>query len=97
MSILDTFEQTPNERKYYTIKYGAWLGDGELLDTVNVSASDPSLLVQAYITVDKLNIVVTVGAGGSDNDQINVIVLASTNTSQVKEDCLLFLITAACT
>ncbi len=96
MTILATFILSPNESKVYTIGYTDWLGATEVIDLVVATPSDPALNVDAQISADDKEVAITVGPGGVDGDEIDVVIVITTDAPQIKEDCIVFQIEDVC-
>src|SRR5690348_3288976 len=86
---LSTFKQTPQEKKRYTVAYGDWLDDGELVNSVSFgidNVTDPELLIESSaIAVDGLGITFFV-SGGYDEEEYTIAILMETDAGQRKED-----------
>ncbi len=96
MATIATFVLSPKESKQYTIDYTAWLDDTETISVATAVATPPTISVVANISTDGKSIVLVAGVGGVDGDEINVSLLVTTTSSQIKEDCILFQIEDVC-
>ncbi len=96
MATLATFVLSPKESKIYTIDYLAWLDTNETISLAGIVATPPDIAVAANVSTDGKSVFVTAGPGGVDGDEIDVELLVTTTSSQIKEDCIVFQIEDVC-
>ncbi len=99
MAILKTYQQSPSERKNYTVKYSDWLEDGENITSVDAAVTpitEPEF--EAIVGADPNDNTVSIaaGPGGIEGTTYSVTVVIHTDDDQSKEDCILFNITSGC-
>ncbi len=99
MAILKTYQQSPLERKNYTIKYSDWLEDGENIVTVDaavVPVTDPEFEAIVGADPNENTVSIAAGPGGIEGTTYSVTLVIHTDDDQSKEDCVLFNIVTTC-
>ena len=90
-----TYKKTPMERKRYTISYADWLDAGEVVSSVLYgidNVTDPPLAIDgSFLETDGLGVSFFV-AGGITDEQYQLNILMTTNSGQVKEDWITFVV-----
>ena len=91
MSILKSYNQTPLERKRYTISYARWLDDAESLfdHAIIISPStEPGLIAEDAFATNFDTEITFFLKGGVAGTIYNVRLVATTTEGQVKEDSI---------
>ena len=104
MAILATYPLHTSERKNYSADYTKWLGVGDLLDSATVSVTpvtSPPLPATVSVDVATNTVKVVVGPGGVDGQEYDVQITAvtvgsPTCGSEIKVDCLVFIVKDGC-
>ncbi len=99
MAILKTYQQSPLERKNYTVKYSDWLEEGENITSVDatvVPVTDPEF--EAIVGADPSDNTVSIaaGPGGVEGKTYSITFIIHTDDDQSMEDCILFNVTSSC-
>ena len=95
---LARYIQSPDESKDYLVDYTTWLSTGETLVT-SVTAvtpvTSPVLTATTAINAALTGVVVTI-AGGLVDNEYTIKLTTTTSASQIKEDCIVMSVEAAC-
>lgn len=91
MSILKSYNQTPLERKRYTVSYARWLDPTEVLfdHAIIISPStEPGLIAEDAFTSNFDTEITFFLKGGVAGTIYDVALVATTNQGQIKEDSI---------
>lgn len=93
--LLGRFQQTPLERKRYTIEYSDWLDTGETVTStdfsVETNTDTPLVVDDVAVDIDGTLVVFYVSGGEADADY-KVLALIGTSGGQDKEDSIIYAI-----
>ncbi len=93
---LGRFLKTPTEVKRYVVDYSSWLDTTEKLDSASfvidpVDAVD-GLTVLAHLIDTSGKLLSYYVSGGNDTETYNLIITVTTQSSQVKQDLVVYIV-----
>lgn len=92
---LATYTQNTGERKRYIINYDNWLDDTEEVSDIEFEIQNNTttpLLIDGYLVSDDNRAISYFVSGGEDETTYEVVVTMTTDSGQIKQDELAFLV-----
>lgn len=100
MSIIATYVKSPTETLLYTLGYSDWVDadQSEVLTGASTTVSPVTVppLVAASAFSNISNVITLTVSGGEVDTTYTVQVTATSSLSQIKEDCLQFILQEPC-